>query len=232
MEFTPDIVYEDNHLLVIIKPHNIAVQEDESKDDDLLNLLKNYIKVRDNKPGNVFLGLVHRLDRPTGGVMVFAKTSKCASRLTEQLKSHEMKKSYLCVVIGKPSQAKARLACYLVKDNKANVVNLATKSDYGAKEAILDYEVVDTVANMSLINVNLLTGRSHQIRVQMSKQNKTPIFGDFKYGDKDHGGNLALWAYKLQFNHPITKKPMIFKVMPNVEKTPWNMFEKTISHII
>lgn len=231
MEFIPDIVYEDNHLLVIIKPHNIAVQEDESKDDDLLNLLKNYIKVRDNKPGNVFLGLVHRLDRPTGGVMVFAKTSKCAARLTEQLKNKEMKKSYLCVVLGKPNQAKARLTCYLVKDAKTNTVNLATKSDYGAKEAILDYEVIDSQVNMSLIKVNLLTGRSHQIRVQMSKQNQTVIFGDFKYGDKAHGGNLALWAYQLKFTHPTTKKPMTFKVLPDTEKAPWSLFEDTITSL-
>lgn len=232
MEFTPDIVYEDNHLLVVIKPHNIAVQEDESKDDDLLNLLKNYIKVRDNKPGNVFLGLVHRLDRPTGGVMVFAKTSKCASRLTEQLKNKEMKKNYLCVVLGKPNQDKARLTCYLVKDERNNVVNIATRSDYGAKEAILDYEVLDTKSNMSLIKVNLLTGRSHQIRVQMSKQNNTIIFGDFKYGDKAHGGNLALWAYQLQFNHPISKKQMIFKVLPEMEKAPWKLFENTITKLV
>ena len=232
MDFTPDIVYEDNHLLVIIKPHNIGVQEDESKDDDLLNLLKNYIKVRDNKPGNVFLGLVHRLDRPTGGVMVFAKTSKCASRLTEQLKNKEMKKAYLCVVLGKPNQDKARLNCYLVKDAKTNTVNLATKSDYGAKEAILDYEVLDTKSNVSLIKVNLLTGRSHQIRVQMSKQNQTPIYGDFKYGDKAHGGNLALWAYELKFKHPTTQKPMVFKVLPDTEKLVWKAFESQLSKLV
>ena len=231
MDFIPDIVYEDNHLLVIIKPHNIGVQEDESKDDDLLNLLKQYIKVRDNKPGNVFLGLVHRLDRPTGGVMVFAKTSKCASRLAEQLKNHEMKKAYLCVVLGRPVQEKARLNCYLVKDSKTNTVNLATKSDYGAKQAILDYQVLDNAMDMSLIKVNLLTGRSHQIRVQMSKQNNTVICGDFKYGDKAHKCDLALWAYQLQFNHPITKNPMIFKVLPDVEKLPWKLFENTISKI-
>lgn len=232
MEFTPDIVYEDNHLLVVIKPHNIAVQEDESKDDDLLNLLKNYIKVRDDKPGNVFLGLVHRLDRPTGGVMVFAKTSKCAARLTEQLKNKEMKKTYLTVVLGKPNQPKARLTAYLVKDEKNNVVNLATRSDYGAKEAILDYEVLDAKNNMSLVKVDLLTGRSHQIRVQMSKQNNTVIYGDFKYGDKAHGGNLALWAYELKFKHPTTKKPMVFKVLPDVEKLPWKVFETTISKLV
>ena len=232
MDFTPDIVYEDNHLLVVIKPHNIAVQEDESKDLDLLNLLKNYIKVRDNKPGNVFLGLVHRLDRPTGGVMVFAKTSKCASRLTEQLKKHEMKKTYLAVVLGKPLQDKAKLTCYLVKDEKTNTVNLATKSDYGAKEAILDYAVISNFNEYNLIKVNLLTGRSHQIRVQMSKQCGTPIFGDFKYGDKSHGGNLALWAYELKFNHPTTQKPMVFKVLPDCEKLPWKAFEKDITKLV
>ncbi|MFQ6724377.1 MAG: RluA family pseudouridine synthase [Clostridia bacterium] len=232
MEFTPDIVYEDNHLLVVIKPHNIAVQEDESKDDDLLNLLKNYIKVRDNKPGNVYLGLVHRLDRPTGGVMVFAKTSKCASRLSEQLKNHDMQKKYLCVVLGKPTQSKAHLTAYLVKDEKNNIVNIATRSDYGAKEAILDYEVLDNKSNMSLIKVDLRTGRSHQIRVQMSKQNNTTIYGDFKYGDKAHGGNLALWAYMLKFTHPTTKKPMMFTVLPDIEKLPWKVFESTISKLV
>ena len=232
MDFTPDIVYEDNHLLVVIKPHNIAVQEDESKDDDLLNLLKNFIKVRDNKPGNVFLGLVHRLDRPTGGVMVFAKTSKCASRLTDQLKNHEMRKTYLATILGKPNQDKARLATYLIKDEKTNTVNLATRSDYGAKEAILDYEVLASYNDYNLVKVNLLTGRSHQIRVQMSKQCGTPIFGDFKYGDKAHGGNLALWAYELKFTHPTTKKPMVFKVLPDLEKAPWVIFESTISKLV
>lgn len=232
MEFNPDIIYEDNHLLVIIKPHNIAVQEDESKDEDLLNMLKQYIKVRDNKPGNVFLGLVHRLDRPTGGVMVFAKTSKCASRLSEQLKNKEMKKNYLCVVVGKPSLPNARLTCYLVKDEKTNTVRLATKSEQGAKQAILDYEIIDSIDNYSLVKVNLLTGRSHQIRVQMSKQNNTVIFGDFKYGDKEHKSNLALWAYQLQFNHPISKKPMIFKVAPNLEVIPWKAFDQAISKLV
>ena len=143
-----------------------------------------------------------------------------------------MKKNYLCVVLGKPNQDKARLNCYLVKDEKTNTVSLATKSDYGAKEAILDYEVIDSKNNLSLVKVNLLTGRSHQIRVQMSKQNNTVIFGDFKYGDKAHGGNLALWAYQLQFNHPISKKPMTFKVAPNLEILPWKVFEKQISSIV
>ena len=232
MEFTPDIIYEDNHLLVIIKPQNVAVQEDESKDADLLNLLKNFIKVRDNKQGNVYLGLVHRLDRPTGGVMVFAKTSKCASRLTEQLKKHDMKKTYLCVVNGTPEAKSNRLQAFLVKDEKTNTVSLATRSDYGAKEAILDYEVLSSKKGYSLVKVDLLTGRSHQIRVQMAKQNKTVVFGDFKYGDKTHKSNLALWAYQLSFNHPTTKKQMVFKACPDMDMAVWKMFEKDIEKLV
>lgn len=232
MKFEPNIVYEDNHLLVIIKPHNIGVQEDESKDDDLLNLLKQYIKERDNKPNNVYLGLVHRLDRPTGGLMVFAKTSKSASRLSEQLKSHELKKSYLCVVCGTIKDKKGHLECYLQKDEKTNTVRLATASDYGAKDAKLDYEVLDEVQGYSLVKINLLTGRSHQIRVQMSKQLKTVIFGDFKYGDKTHKSNLALWAYQLKFLHPTTKKNMVFTVLPDTNTMPWKAFGNMIEKLV
>ena len=232
MEFEPNIIYEDNHLLVVIKPQNIGVQEDESKDDDLLNLLKKYIKIRDKKPNNVFLGLVHRLDRPTGGVMVFAKTSKCASRLSEQLKNHEMTKSYLCVVCGKIKDKASRLKCYLQKDEKTNIVKLATQSDYGAKEAILDYKVLQEINNYSLIEVELLTGRSHQIRVQMSKQLNAVIYGDIKYGDSVHKSNLALWSYKLKFKHPISHKIMTFKASPDITKMPWKAFNDEISRLL
>ena len=213
MKFIPDIIYEDNHLLVIIKPQNMPVQEDESEDMDLLRGIKQYIKERDNKPGNVFLGLVHRLDRPTGGVMVFAKTTKCASRLTEQLKSHEMKKSYLCVALGNFSQPSGRLSCYLVKDNKNNIVNLATKSDYGAKEAILDYELLESKQNMNLVKVDLITGRSHQIRVQMSYHGY-PIYGDMKYGIDNEKIQIHLWCYHLKFKHPTKDQIMEFNYYP------------------
>ena len=114
----PNIIYEDNHVIVVIKPHNVAVQEDDSKDLDMLTIIKNFIKKRDNKQGNVFLGLVHRLDRPTGGVMVFAKTSKAAARLTEQLKNKEFSKKYLAVVVGKPKYKASRLEHFLQKDEK------------------------------------------------------------------------------------------------------------------
>ncbi|MCQ2564806.1 MAG: RNA pseudouridine synthase, partial [Clostridia bacterium] len=168
MTIEPKIIYEDNHIIVVIKPQNISVQEDESKDPDMLTIIKNYIKERDNKPGNVFLGLVHRLDRPTGGVMVFAKTSKAASRLGEQLKSKQMHKHYLCVVNGRPQIVSDRLVTYLKKDEKTNTVRIAPKLETGSKEAVLEYNVIETKNKFTLIDVDLLTGRSHQIRVQMS----------------------------------------------------------------
>lgn len=224
----PKIIYEDNHIIVVIKPHNISVQEDESKDPDMLTIIKNYIKERDNKPGNVFLGLVHRLDRPTGGVMVFAKTSKAASRLSKELKDKNLRKHYLCVVNGKPQIASNRLVTYLKKDEKTNTVKIAPKLEDGSKEAILEYELVESKNQFSLIEVNLITGRSHQIRVQMSSQLNVPIFGDFKYGDKEHGGNLALWAYELTFTHPTTKENMRFRVAPDYTNPAFKLFEATI----
>ena len=232
MNIEPKIVYEDNHIIVVIKPHNIAVQADESQDPDMLTIIKEFIRVRDNKPGNVFLGLVHRLDRPTGGVMVFAKTSKAASRLSAQLKSKQLKKTYLCVVNGRPQQVKDRLVTYLKKDEKTNTVKIAPKLEDGAKEAILEYEVIETKNKLSLISVDLITGRSHQIRVQMSSQLNCPICADFKYGDKEHLGNLCLWAYQLEFVHPTTKQSMKFKVMPEYSNSMFKTFEATITKII
>lgn len=227
----PKIIYEDNHIVVVIKPHNVAVQEDESKDEDMLTIIKNFIKKRDNKQGNVFLGLVHRLDRPTGGVMVFAKTSKAASRLSKQLKEKELKKKYLCVVCGRPQIAQNRLTTYLKKDEKTNTVRIAPKLEEGSKEAILEYEVLETKTKYSLISVNLITGRSHQIRVQMASQLNVPIFADFKYGDKTNKGNLCLWAYELTFNHPTTKQNMRFTVSPEMENSAFKFFEKTIENL-
>ena len=232
MEIEPQIIYEDNHIIVVIKPHNVSVQEDDSKDPDMLTIIKEYLKKRDEKPGNVFLGLVHRLDRPTGGVMVFAKTSKAASRLSKQLKDKKLKKHYLCVVNGKPQLAANRLVTYLKKDEKTNTVRIAPKLEEGSKEAILEYEIVETNLKYSLIKVNLITGRSHQIRVQMSAQINCPIYGDFKYGDKEHAGNLALWAYELTFVHPTTKENMCFRVAPDYRNRAFKHFETVIEKMI
>ncbi len=228
----PKIIYEDNHIIVVIKPQNISVQADSSKDIDMLTIIKDYIKQRDKKPGNVFLGLVHRLDRPTGGVMVFAKTSKAASRLSAQLKNKQLRKKYFCVVNGRTQLVENRLVTYLKKDEKTNTVKIAPQLEEGSKEAVLEYKVLETKNKLSLIDVNLITGRSHQIRVQMSGQLNTPIYGDFKYGDKLHGGDLALWSYELTFIHPTTKENMKFKVAPDYNNPAFKIFEKTIEKII
>lgn len=232
MEIEPKIIYEDNHIIVVIKPYNVAVQEDSSKDEDMLTIIKNFIKERDNKQGNVFLGLVHRLDRPTGGVMVFAKTSKAASRLSEQLRDKDISKKYLCVVNNRPQLQEARLTTYLKKDEKSNTVKIAPRSEVDAKEAILEYKVIESKYKLSLVEVDLITGRSHQIRVQMSMQNNTPIYADFKYGDKEHSGNLALWAYHLRFEHPTTKQKLNFKVAPDYNNSIFKQFETEIEELI
>ncbi|MDR0850187.1 MAG: RluA family pseudouridine synthase [Christensenellaceae bacterium] len=218
----PNIIYEDNHIIVVIKPQNMPTQEDNSKDLDLLSEIKDYIKQTYQKPGNVFVGLVHRLDRPTGGVMVFAKTSKAASRLSTGIKDGSFEKTYLAVVTGKPRLGYGRLTHYLKKDEKENMVRIATQLETGSKLAELDYRTIDTKNKMSLIKINLLTGRSHQIRVQMSAI-KCPVVGDTKYGEVKASTPLALWAAILKFNHPTTGKRMSFCVFPP-QDAPWNSF--------
>lgn len=223
------VVYEDNHIIVVVKPQNIPTQEDESKDKDLLTMVKEYIKEKDNKPGNVFVGLVHRLDRPTGGVMVFAKTSKAASRLSTQMVEGEFKKKYLAVVLDKPKEKRMKLIHFLKKNARTNTVQVVPELTTGAKKAELEYNVLDTNDKVSLVEVDLYTGRSHQIRVQM-KHIGCPVYGDVKYGgDKlAKGHNLALWAYELKFVHPTTKENMTFKVYPPEDKIPWKVFNLDI----
>lgn len=224
-----NVVYEDNHIIVVIKPQNIPTQEDESHDKDLLTMVKEYIKVKENKPGNVFVGLVHRLDRPTGGIMVFAKTSKAASRLTQEMHTGDFKKRYLTVVVGKPREKRAKLVNYLLKNARTNTVQVVPELTTNAKRAELDYVVLDEKEKVSLLDVNLATGRSHQIRVQL-KNIGCPVYGDVKYGgDKlAKGHNLALWAYELKFVHPTTKENMTFKCYPPEDITPWNVFNLDI----
>lgn len=223
------ILYEDNHIIVVLKPQNVLSQGDETQDKSLYDMVKDYIKVTYNKPGNVFVGLVHRLDRPTGGIMVFAKTSKAANRLSLQMKEKQFTKKYLAVVLGAPKYKASRLEHFLKKDTVNNIVKVTSRGSEGAKQAVLQYKTVQTIDKVSLVEVQILTGRSHQIRVQMA-QIGNPIFGDAKYkGDAlAKGHNLALWAYELSFQHPTTKKPMLFKCLPPVEIAPWNVFEKEI----
>lgn len=219
------VAYEDNHIIVVVKPQNIPSQEDESKDMDMLTIVKSYIKEKANKPGNVYLGLVHRLDRPTGGVMVFAKTSKAADRLRVQMQEGGFQKRYLAVVNGKPKEKRAKLVHHLLKNARTNTVQVVPELTTGAKRAELEYEVIDEKEKVSLVSVELMTGRSHQIRVQM-KHIGCPIYGDVRYGgDKlAKGHNLALWAYELKFVHPTTKENMTFRVYPPEDIVPWSVF--------
>ena len=218
------ILHEDNHIIVALKPQNIPSCEDESKDKDMLTLLKEYIKEKYNKPGNVYLGLVHRLDRPTGGVMVFAKSSKAAARLSEQIKNGDFEKRYFAVLCGTPKEEKATLTHYMKKNAINNMVYICPATVAGAKFAELEYNLLEKTDALSLVDVRLHTGRSHQIRVQMNAIG-TPIYGDMRYGgEKAKKGYLALWAYYLSFTHPVSKERMVFRVQPPKDLTPWNKF--------
>ena len=204
------ILYEDNHIIVVIKPYNVPVQADSSNDLDMLTIIKNYIKEKYNKPGNVYLGLVHRLDRPVGGVMVFAKTSKAASRLSEEVRTNKIHKTYLAVVHGILDKKNGKLINKMSKDEKTHNSYIDEKN---GKEAILEYKVIKEEDDLSLLKINLITGRHHQIRLQLSNINH-PIYGDQRYGLQDKK-QIMLYAYKLEFTHPVTKEVMIFKNLPN-----------------
>jgi len=219
-----NVLYEDNHVIVVLKPQNVPTQEDESKDLDMLTMVKNYIKDKYQKPGNVYVGLVHRLDRPTGGVMVFAKTSKAASRLSEQIKNGDMSKKYLAIVEGTPKNRSGKLINYLKKNEKTNTVLVVPQLTDGAKYAELEYNTLNSEGGLSLIDIDLHTGRSHQIRVQF-KNIGCALYGDAKYGKKSVNNKLALWSYYLRFEHPTTKKSMVFKVYPPMEELPWKKFK-------
>ncbi|MFD2759930.1 RluA family pseudouridine synthase [Lentibacillus juripiscarius] len=218
------ILYEDNHLLVIEKPVNIPVQEDSTMDKDLLTMLKEDLKIRYQKPGNVYLGLVHRLDRPVGGVMVFAKTSKAASRLSDAMRRGAFDKDYLAVVRGRPSTSKAVLEDYLLKDRRENKVHIVSPNHNKAKKAVLTYEVIGQTNELSLLSIKLETGRPHQIRVQLASI-ECPIYGDQKYGQNVNkpGQQIALWSHRLAFEHPTKKDTTETESLPPSEY-PWNQW--------
>ena len=215
-----EILYEDNHIIVVKKEPNIPSQADKTEDLDMLTIIKQYLKEKYDKPGNVYLGLVHRLDRPVGGVMVFAKTSKAASRLSNQVREKVSKKKYLAVVDGKFENKNGVLEDYLYKDERNNMSKVVSKDKKNAKLAKLDYEVLayNEVKNLSLVKVNLHTGRHHQIRVQLANSGHS-IFGDQKYGSRGKGKQIALWAYELIIQHPVTKEELTFKCLPESNGT-------------
>ena len=222
--YQPEILFEDNHILVVLKEQNLASCPDESGDENLLDLLKDYLKRTYDKHGNVYLGLVHRLDRPTGGVMVFAKTSKAAGRLSEQMKTGDFEKRYLTVLNGAPNPESGKLVNYLKKNTINNMVYLSTEGTDGAKYAALDYRVLEKRGGLALTEVKLHTGRSHQIRVQFAGI-AHPVYGDMRYGGEFAiKGRLALWAYSLAFTHPVTKERMRFLSEPPADETPWKFF--------
>ncbi len=212
----PQILYEDNHLLVVVKPPNVPSQADASGDADMLSICREYVRVRYNKPGAAYLGLVHRLDRPAGGVMVFARTSKAAARLSAQLADERMQKTYLCVCTRAPAQglSAAPLTHWLRKDAHTNTVYAHEQPLPAAKEARLFFEPLQYRHDLCLCRVALYTGRPHQIRVQFQAMGH-PLWGDARYNPQAQPGQqLALWSAALALAHPTRGEPLRFTNLP------------------
>ena len=233
MPDTPQILFEDNHLLVAVKPAGVLSQSDMTGAPDMLTLLKAYLVEKYKKPGEAYLGLLHRLDRPLCGVMVFAKTSKCAGRISEQIRNRTVKKKYRAIVYGTFDEEKGEIRSFLLKNSKTNLVEVFhenAKAPKDAKECSLDYEVIGQgrIAGVpvSLLSIDLHTGRSHQIRAQLSSIGH-PIVGDRKYGKGPNrfSGDILLQSYHLELDHPVSHERMVFEI-PLSEEEPWNQFAK------
>ena len=219
------ILYEDNHIIVVQKPQMTACCPDESKDDNLLDQIKRYIKEAYNKPGNVFAGLVHRIDRPVSGAVIFAKTSKALSRMTIKVKEREFSKTYLAIVKNKPPHEAGELSDYMIKNETQNKSYIVSSNTKGAKLAQLRYRVIGSSDSYYLLEVELITGRHHQIRAQLSHMG-CPIKGDLKYGfpRSNPDASISLHAYKVKFEHPTLKTPIEIKA-PKPSGMPWDAFE-------
>ncbi len=218
MKYKLEILYEDNHLLVVVKPANVLSQGDATKDVDMLTMLKAYIKEKYNKPGNVYLGLVHRLDRPVGGVMVFARSSKAASRLSNDIRVGNLHKKYYAIVNDNGLKDEDTFIDCLEKTDNGTVVSTKEKGKY----AELSYRVLERNKdkNLALVDIDLKTGRHHQIRVQFASRGHA-LYGDQRYGELNNK-QIALFAYSLEFPHPTTKELLKFTAKPNGEV--WNYF--------
>ena len=206
------IVYEDNHIIVAVKPPNMLAQPDNTHDPDILTDLKEYIRLKYNKPGKVYLGLVHRLDRPVGGLMVFARTSKAASRLSAQLREHDVGREYLCVAEGTVRDY-FKLMNFLNENERLGRMVVCDADERGAKQAVLNGWKIASRNGTSLCRIRLETGRKHQIRVQMREMG-APLWGDHRYGHGATGQQIALWGYQLTIIHPTTKQKMVFQDLP------------------
>lgn len=210
----PEIIFEDNHLLVAVKPPNTLTQSDQTGDESFQDELKRYVKEKYQKPGDVYLGLVHRMDRPVGGLIVFARTSKAASRLSEQLRTHDMGREYLAVVENGPSLSEQGELCdFLQKDEQSGDVRVVEAAAQGAQEARLFYQVLGRNENTALVHVTLQTGRKHQIRVQLQHAGH-PIVFDMRYGHGQRGQSIALWGALLRLSHPTQRQRMTFVSAP------------------
>lgn len=223
--FSMEILYEDNHLLAVNKKSGILVHGDQTGDESLLDLAKQYIKEKYHKPGAVFLQPVHRIDRPTSGIVLFARTSKATTRITKLFKAKEINKQYHAIVSKQPQSNKARLTNHLLKNSKNNTVNVVKPNLDKAKESILDYEIKKQIKGNILLRIVPITGRSHQIRVQLAHIG-CPIVGDFKYGSKQYtdGRSIGLHASSLSFIHPIKKEQLTINCsFP--ENDIWRLFQ-------
>lgn len=219
-----DILFEDNHVIVVNKMSGVLVQKDKTGDKSLSDHIKSYIKIKNKKPGNVFLGVVHRIDRPTSGVIVFAKTSKALSRLNKQFVDRKVNKKYLAITNNTNCLNSNKLENWIIKNTKQNKSYIHSSPIPGSKIAILRYSLVKKLKNYSLLEVIIETGRHHQIRAQLSNIGLT-IKGDLKYGSKrsNKDGSIDLHAYKIIFNHPVTKNKIEIKA-PFPKRQPWSSF--------
>lgn len=216
------ILYEDNHLIIINKKSSEIVQGDKTGDMPLSEKVKNYLKQRDNKPGNVFCGVCHRLDRPVSGIVIFAKTSKALSRMNEIFRDKTIQKTYWAVVKNKPAKVTERLTHYLIKNEQTNKSKAYNEERNGSLKAELAYNIISSSVNYHLLEINLFTGRHHQIRAQLSAIG-CPIKGDLKYGfDRSNSdGSIHLHSYKAEFMHPVKQEKLIIKSKPNINDPVW-----------
>ncbi|MEM9053166.1 MAG: RluA family pseudouridine synthase [Bacteroidota bacterium] len=207
-----EVLFEDNHIIAVNKRAGDIVQGDHTGDTPLSEIVKEWIRKKYNKPGNVFTGVVHRIDRPVSGVLVFAKTSKALSRLNEMFKTKNVSKVYYAAVCNQPKLKKSLLTHFLIKDTKRNKSKALNNPVKGAKEAVLEYQLVMNTDRYSVLKVNPHTGRHHQIRVQLSSMS-CPIKGDLKYGAPrpNKGGGIHLHAHSVEFVHPVRKEPLVIK---------------------
>ncbi len=219
------VLHEDNHLIVVNKEASEIVQGDITGDKPLSEEVKSFLKTKYNKPGNVFTGVVHRIDRPVSGAVIFAKTGKGLSRMNELVKNHGVKKTYWAIVQNRPEEPSGELVSYLWRDQKKNKSFPVKKTKAGAKQAILTYKLIGESQKYFLLEVDLKTGRHHQIRVQLASMG-CPIKGDLKYGAprSNPDGSISLHARKIEFNHPI-KKEKLSITAPAPQDELWNFFE-------